>query len=246
MKLRCNIPLRMYLIGENEASLPVSTSFEFQNLNVSVKISPTTVLSFESNDKTTEYFSGSKGIDIFLEELPTVSFHADRIKASDLAGVVDLLIKVANRVVLSIRNFGAGATDPDVVVLGWKVEFSETGAEWQSLSKPVSSGRENSWYPRGITPENTEDVLTSLHHFLHDLAHQGIFHFLHVLGISVWMPRPPWSSPSWRLLSFGSEIRCIDPAIVISLYKHVVLVLATARRPFLQPQSFGRQRFPRP
>ena len=56
MKLRFNIPLRIDLIARDEADLAVSTSFEYQNHAVSVAISPTSVLSYETSDKTKEYW----------------------------------------------------------------------------------------------------------------------------------------------------------------------------------------------
>lgn len=141
MKVRCTLPVSIYLVGESEQSLSVSTSFEFHNLNVSVHIPPTTTLKTKPEDDKTDYFFRSEGIDLTLEELSGVAYLTDMIKAKDREGLVDLLSKIANRVLLAIRNFGAvphirefhpASTGHDALLMGWKVEFSE-GEAWHPL-----------------------------------------------------------------------------------------------------------------
>jgi hypothetical protein len=146
MKVRCTIPTSIYLSGETATSLSVSTSFEFHNLNVSVRIPPTTTHKIKLEDDKAQYLSRSNGIDLELEELSGVSFLTEIITAEDREGLVDLAFedrksRCTRHTKLwhspHIREFHPRATGHDALLMGWKVEFTE-GEAWHSL--PSSTG----------------------------------------------------------------------------------------------------------
>ena len=150
MRVRFTIPNQIYLHATAEADLPVSTSFPFRNLSATIGLRPSGTITFPDEHGTPAFYSAAPGIDILIEEPHGVTFLSALVRAQTVDALVDLLVKIANRAILSIRNFGRvthlreirdDAEDPEALLARWTVEFNEAGSEWQPVRRadPVSA-----------------------------------------------------------------------------------------------------------
>jgi hypothetical protein len=148
MLLQFRLPLSIYLIGDTEAGLALSTSFDFRNLTATVTIRPTEILRMPEGAEA-GYFSQAEGIGIVLQEPSGVTFLSTLVGADTFEDLVALLTKIANRALLSIRNFGTvphlrevrvEGRETDALLDRWKIEVSDDGNAWRSLRPNVDRG----------------------------------------------------------------------------------------------------------
>jgi hypothetical protein len=137
MKVRATVPFRAYLKGQDPDSLSPSMEFTHKGMQVQLEFSADDVLQLPG--ELSEYFRRLHGLRLLMtgdEKLQQLA------SAENGWPLLNLIVRVANRVALAIRNFGRVAhvaplrvseAETDRWLRALHIETSDDGQEW----KPV-------------------------------------------------------------------------------------------------------------
>jgi hypothetical protein len=164
MKVRATIPLQTYVNAERAEDLSPTTVFEFKNLQVRVELIGDEALALPG--PPVSHFRRVRSLNIELDGDQGLKALLAADKGYELLQVI---VKIANRVLLAIRNYGTVAHVQPLKVAAdrtdeWlrrlNIETSEDGQNWNSV-RPMPS----------LGSLNLEDILA--YKFLPTLEHIG-------------------------------------------------------------------------
>lgn len=150
MRLRFTVPLVAYITGPSPDSLNLTARFRTPDVSVVVTLARPPLhepLEAPELPAHSRYFIQSSGIRFELDELaPAAGFLRILVGEAARANLVTLLVGIANRTLIAVRNFGIVPhvseirPEPDEVeqlLRGWQVQVDRESADvWEDLVPP--------------------------------------------------------------------------------------------------------------
>jgi len=144
MRVRCQVPLSLFVIGPSVDSLALGAEFRHKHFRVTLSLPGSVPVSDDSFPEDSRHFRSVTDLQLQIEEVKEGKF-----KLTELVGeptrhpeLFRLLAQIVNRVLRSIRNFGVVAQvgeihpqykDAETYLEKWGVEFSEDGENWKLI-----------------------------------------------------------------------------------------------------------------
>jgi hypothetical protein len=141
MKLRFRIPADFYVVGPDKGSLAFEIRFNHQGLDCVLTLGSGESLSSDDLPPNTRHFARAEHLILMVSEDSRAHPIWQWIAAEDWSALLGGLLRIANRCIRGIRNFGVvpglrelpeKASDPEALLRTWRVEVLEQDG-WRLL-----------------------------------------------------------------------------------------------------------------